>query len=177
MEQGLQQQQQLLTAGSEIGDERRQKPKGFVAWSGICLQCLHRQVCTESLQTSVQSLMSKTWAFILTDACLIVIAGGTVGMICTSLFATTSVNAAGTDGGFYGHGLHFAKTLAVLALVVPWICIFTYGCLFVTDKIMTLRVSGEIRRSIRSDISDLIRLSQLRSDLVRLDLIKSDGPV
>eukprot|EP00878_Enallax_costatus_P013986 GHUV01014626.1.p2 GENE.GHUV01014626.1~~GHUV01014626.1.p2 ORF type:complete len:158 (+),score=37.42 GHUV01014626.1:863-1336(+) len=69
--------------------------------------------------------------------------GGTVGMICTALFATTSVNTAGADGAFYGHGLHFAKTLAVLACLVPWICSFTWGCLWVTDKIIALRVTDE----------------------------------
>jgi Amt family ammonium transporter len=28
--------------------------------------------------------------------------GGTVGCICTSLFASTAVNSAGNDGAFYG---------------------------------------------------------------------------
>jgi ammonia channel protein AmtB len=69
-------------------------------------------------------------------------AGGTVGMICTSLFATTTVNEYAIDGAFYGNGLHLGKTLAVLVVLVPWVAVFTWGCLFVTDKIMSLRVSG-----------------------------------
>jgi hypothetical protein len=41
-----------------------------------------------------------------------------------------------------GDGLHLGKTLAVLVVLVPWVAVFTWGCLFVTDKIMSLRVSG-----------------------------------
>jgi hypothetical protein len=67
-------------------------------------------------------------------------------MICTSLFATTTVNSYAIDGAFYGNGLHLGKTLAVLVVLVPWVCIFTWGCLFVTDKIMSLRVSGELKQ-------------------------------
>eukprot|EP00882_Tetradesmus_deserticola_P017074 GHRQ01018269.1.p1 GENE.GHRQ01018269.1~~GHRQ01018269.1.p1 ORF type:complete len:110 (+),score=59.61 GHRQ01018269.1:83-412(+) len=64
-------------------------------------------------------------------------------MICTSLFATTSVNEFASDGAFYGGGVHLGKTLAVLLLLVPWIAVFTWGCLWVTDKILGLRVSEE----------------------------------
>jgi ammonia channel protein AmtB len=63
-------------------------------------------------------------------------------MICTSLFATTTVNEFAVDGAFYGNGLHLGKTLAVLCVLVPWVAVFTWGCLFVTDKIMSLRVTG-----------------------------------
>jgi hypothetical protein len=78
----------------------------------------------------------------LLSSILCALPGGTVGMICTSLFATTSVNSYAIDGAFYGNGLHLGKTLAVLVVLVPWVAIFTWGCLFVTDKIMSLRVSG-----------------------------------
>jgi Amt family ammonium transporter len=71
-------------------------------------------------------------------------AGGTVGMICTALFTTTSVNPAGAQGAFYGNPMLLGKTLLVLVIVVPWFCVATWGCLLVTDKIMSLRVSGEL---------------------------------
>lgn len=64
-------------------------------------------------------------------------------MICTALFTTTSVNSTGAQGAFYLNGLLLGKTLLVLVIIVPWFFIFTWGCLFVTDKILKLRVSGE----------------------------------
>lgn len=70
-------------------------------------------------------------------------AGGTTGMILTSLFSTLTANSAGVDGAFYGNGLQLGKTLAVCCCLIPWICIFTWGCLWVTDMILTLRCSGE----------------------------------
>lgn len=63
-------------------------------------------------------------------------------MICTSLFATTSVNSAGADGAFFGNPLLLGKTLLVLVIIVPWFFTFTWGCLWVTNKIMSLRVTG-----------------------------------
>jgi len=73
-------------------------------------------------------------------------AGGTVGMILTSLFCTTSVNSASVEGAFYGNPMELAKTLLVLVIIVPWFFVATWGCLWVTDKILSLRVSGERAR-------------------------------
>jgi Amt family ammonium transporter len=64
-------------------------------------------------------------------------------MICTALFSTTSVNPAGAQGAFYGNPMLLGKTLLVLVIIVPWFCVATWGCLWVADKIMSLRVSGE----------------------------------
>jgi Amt family ammonium transporter len=63
-------------------------------------------------------------------------------MICTSLFASTAVNPAGADGAFYGNGMLLGKTLLVLVIIVPWFLVFTWGCLWVTDLILSLRVTG-----------------------------------
>eukprot|EP00775_Hariotina_reticulata_P006743 gene6743-6963_t len=73
--------------------------------------------------------------------------GGTVGMICTALFASVSVNPAGANGAFYGNPMLLGKTLLVLVIIVPWFLVFTWGCLWVTDKIITLRVSDEEERA------------------------------
>lgn len=67
--------------------------------------------------------------------------GGTVGMVCTALFCTTGANTGGAMGAFYNNPLELAKTLAVLFAIVPWICIFTWGCLWVTDRFLSLRAS------------------------------------
>ena len=61
----------------------------------------------------------------------------------TSLFSTASVNSAGVDGAFYGVGMELGKTLLVMVIIVPWFLVATWGCLWVTDKILKLRVSGE----------------------------------
>lgn len=63
-------------------------------------------------------------------------------MLLTSCFATTTVNPAGADGAFYGNPLLLGKTLLVMVIIIPWFCVFTWLCLFVTDKIMALRVTG-----------------------------------
>lgn len=68
--------------------------------------------------------------------------GGTVGMILTALFSTVSVNSAAVDGAFYGNGVELGKCLLVLVIIVPWFVVSTWGCLWVTDKILSLRVSG-----------------------------------
>jgi hypothetical protein len=34
------------------------------------------------------------------------------------------------------------STHQVLVIIVPWFVVFTWGCLWVTDKIIGLRVSG-----------------------------------
>lgn len=39
--------------------------------------------------------------------------GGTSGMLLTALFTTTDVNTSGADGGFYGNGLQFGRTIWV----------------------------------------------------------------
>eukprot|EP00775_Hariotina_reticulata_P009990 gene9990-10145_t len=69
--------------------------------------------------------------------------GGTVGMVCSALFATKSVNPHGDDGIFYGNPMLLGKTLLVLVIIVPWIFAVTWGCLWITNCIVTLRVSDE----------------------------------
>lgn len=64
-------------------------------------------------------------------------------MILTALFSTTSVNSAGSDGAFYGNWMALAHVLLVLVIIVPWFFVSTWGCLWVTDKIISVRVSGE----------------------------------
>jgi Amt family ammonium transporter len=69
--------------------------------------------------------------------------GGTVGMILTALFSTVTANSAAIDGALYGNPMELAKVLLVLVIIVPWFFAATWACLWVTDKILTLRVSGE----------------------------------
>lgn len=70
--------------------------------------------------------------------------GGTTGMILTSLLSTTSVNAAGVDGAYYGKWSELGTTLLVLVCAVPYVFAATWAILWFTDKLIALRVSGEV---------------------------------
>lgn len=67
-------------------------------------------------------------------------------MILTSMFATATANSAATDGAFYGNAVELGKCLLVLVIIVPFFFAATWLCLWVTDKLITLRVSGKIRQ-------------------------------
>ncbi len=78
--------------------------------------------------------------------------GGTWGMLAGGLFASITVNAAGSNGLFYGNGLFFLKQL--LAVVVIWA--FAFGMTWIigkfVDLIMGLRVNAT-EESVGLDIS------------------------
>ncbi|WIA23172.1 hypothetical protein OEZ86_010065 [Tetradesmus obliquus] len=115
---------------------------GFVNTGAAFLIGVIGAVCC----SGAQELMERYGNRFITDTSEVFVChgvSGTVGMICTALFATTSVNEYAIDGAFYGNGIHLGKTLAVLCVLVPWVSVFTWGCLWVTDKIMSLRVSDE----------------------------------
>jgi len=69
--------------------------------------------------------------------------GGTLGALATGLFATTAVNAGGSNGLFYGN----PKLLAVQALAAGVSLVYSFGVswllLIVLDKTMGLRIAGE----------------------------------
>ena len=72
--------------------------------------------------------------------------GGTWGMIATGLFASTDVNAAGSDGLFYGYPYQFfAQTVAALA---AWIVagVMTWLLVKVLTMIVAPRVDEEAER-------------------------------
>jgi len=69
--------------------------------------------------------------------------GGTWGALATGLFATTSVNAAGADGLFYGNpGQLWTQIVAVVASVV-FAMVVTAILLKVVDALVGLRVTDE----------------------------------
>jgi ammonium transporter, Amt family len=72
--------------------------------------------------------------------------GGTWGMIATGLFASTEVNASGSDGLFYGYPYQFfAQVVAALA---AWIVAggMSWVIVSVLSKFMTPRVDTEAER-------------------------------
>jgi Amt family ammonium transporter len=69
--------------------------------------------------------------------------GGVLGTIALGVFATKAVNAAGADGLLAGNASFFVKqTVAVLGASGVAFA-FTYGMLFVINKITPVRVSEE----------------------------------
>ena len=70
--------------------------------------------------------------------------GGVLGTMSLGVFASTAVNSAGADGLLAGNASFFVKqTVAVLGASV-WAFAFTYGMLFVINKITPVRVSKEV---------------------------------
>ncbi|MBV9439992.1 MAG: ammonium transporter [Candidatus Eremiobacteraeota bacterium] len=67
--------------------------------------------------------------------------GGTVGALCTGLFATTAINAGAANGLFYGHTEQlWVQTIAVAA---SWgfSAVMTFAILKFVDLVVPLRVS------------------------------------
>ena len=70
--------------------------------------------------------------------------GGMAGLICTSLFSTTQVCAQYcSNGAFAGRPDARGKMLAVILVVFFYVIVFTYICLWATNKILSLKVSGK----------------------------------
>jgi len=67
--------------------------------------------------------------------------GGTLGVVLLGVFASLSVNAAGSNGLLHGNvAFFFKETLAVLG-VSAYAFIFTYAMLWLINKITPVRVS------------------------------------
>jgi ammonium transporter, Amt family len=79
--------------------------------------------------------------------------GGTWGALATGLFATTSVNAAGSDGLFYGN----PAQLGIQAVTVIIAIVFAFGATYVIarvlDRVVGLRVTQN-EEEVGLDISE-----------------------
>jgi Amt family ammonium transporter len=74
--------------------------------------------------------------------------GGMVGMIMTGLFATKAVNSAvAVDGLAYGAFDTFKAHMIALVLVSLFAFVASYALLYITDKILPLRVSEDDEKS------------------------------
>jgi Amt family ammonium transporter len=70
--------------------------------------------------------------------------GGLIGMVLLGCFAERSVNAAGSNGLFFGGGGRlFGLELLAAAVTVGYSFIVTYGIAKVVDRFIGLRVSPE----------------------------------
>lgn len=101
-----------------------------------------------AVSAGVMVLMEK-WGSRYIDDTLDVFAchgvGGTTGTILFSLLSTKTVNDAGVDGAYYGKWSELGVTLLVLVCVIAYVLAVTWAILWFTNKLIRLRVSGELR--------------------------------
>jgi ammonium transporter, Amt family len=69
--------------------------------------------------------------------------GGTWGAIATGIFATTSVNAAGANGLFYGNPMQVVKQL--VAVLAVWV--FTFVVTFVIVKVVQMTMGIRVSKT------------------------------
>ncbi len=72
--------------------------------------------------------------------------GGIWGALATGLWATKTVNAAGSDGLFYGNPAQFMIQLKATLVTVVYSLVATFVLLKIVDAIMGLRVSEQEER-------------------------------
>jgi len=69
--------------------------------------------------------------------------GGMFGTILVGFFSTTGVNPAGAEGVFYGGGLLLGKQIAAICVCAAHSFLFTYGMMYVIDKIFKMKIKDE----------------------------------
>ena len=67
--------------------------------------------------------------------------GGALGIVLVGLLASTAFNPAGTDGLMFGNGAYFVKQLVAATLSSVWAFAFTYGMLWLIDRVTPVKVN------------------------------------
>jgi Amt family ammonium transporter len=73
--------------------------------------------------------------------------GGFIGIILSGIFATKVFNPAGVDGLLRGNSRFFFVQLLAVAISSAWAFIFTYGMLWLIDRVTPVKVTEEGERS------------------------------
>jgi len=73
--------------------------------------------------------------------------GGALGIVLVGLLASTAFNPAGTDGLMFGNGAFFVKQLVAAALSSVWAFAFTYGMLWLIDRVTPVKVNQAAEES------------------------------
>jgi ammonium transporter, Amt family len=66
--------------------------------------------------------------------------GGFLGIVCCGIFASTAINPAGSEGLIHGNPHFFFVQLGAVCLSSVWAFVFTYGMLWIIDRITTVKV-------------------------------------
>lgn len=73
--------------------------------------------------------------------------GGFIGIILSGIFATTAFNPAGVDGLLRGNSRFFFVQLLAVVISSVWAFVFTYGMLWLIDRVTVVKVTEEGERS------------------------------
>jgi len=73
--------------------------------------------------------------------------GGALGIVLLGVFASTAFNPAGTDGLLAGNGAFFLKQLVAIIGSSIWAFGFTYGMLWLIDRVTPVKVSATAEES------------------------------
>ena len=73
--------------------------------------------------------------------------GGFLGIVLLGVFATTAFNPNGADGLLAGHPDFFLKQLAAVLGSSVWAFAFTYGMLWLIDRVARVRVAAEVEEA------------------------------
>jgi len=73
--------------------------------------------------------------------------GGALGIVLLGVFASTAFNAQGTDGLMAGNGAFFAKQLVAVILSSVWAFGFTYGMLWLIERVTPVKVDQKAEES------------------------------
>ena len=72
--------------------------------------------------------------------------GGSLGIVLLGIFASKAWNPAGADGLLAGNASFFLVEVGAVLLATAWSFAFTYGMLWVIDKVTPVRVSAETEK-------------------------------
>ncbi|MBW3591375.1 MAG: ammonium transporter [Actinobacteria bacterium] len=112
---------------------------GFVEpWAAVVIGLVAGMICYAAV-----SLKPKLGYDDSLDVVGVHFVGGLVGAVLTGVFATTAVNAAGADGLLYGDASLVPKQLIAVAATAVYSLIASLALLFITDKLVGLRVSED----------------------------------
>ena len=67
--------------------------------------------------------------------------GGALGVVLLGFFASKSFNPNGTDGALFGNPGFLGKQLVAIVFSSVWAFVFTYGMLWLIDRVTTVRVT------------------------------------
>ena len=67
--------------------------------------------------------------------------GGFIGIVLCGVFATTAFNPAGVDGLLRGNAHFFWIQLLAVMISSAWAFVFTYGMLWLIDRVTVVKVS------------------------------------
>ena len=73
--------------------------------------------------------------------------GGALGIVLLGVFASTAFNPDGTDGLISGNWAFFAKQLVAVAISSVWAFGFTYGMLWLIDRVTPVKVDQAAEES------------------------------